>query len=289
MRKVPSILSIQDMSSVGRCSLTVMIPLVSALQCQAIPLATAVLCNHLEYDHFEITDLTHTIEPFMACWKKNNISFDAIQSGFLASPEQIDLVIQAIQRFGYSPTGERKLIVVDPAMADDGKLYSIYTDTMVDRMRQLIKEATIIKPNYTEACFLLNRPYSNCIVDDDSIISMCEELHAMGPTYIVLSSIPSNTHAKIAVYNGIKKAVTWVQTPLIPVKAHGTGDTFTAIMTALILRNYTPEEASEIAAQFTTEAIQTTLDQVGSLKDGLALELLLHKLVTLPSITHRKD
>ena len=144
MNHVPTILSIQDMSSVGRCSLTVFIPLVSALRCQPIPLPTAVLCNHLEYPNFEMVDITDHLESFYNCWNKNNITFDAIQSGFLASPEQIRLVEDAIERFG-----KDKLIVVDPAMADDGKLYSIYNEEMVKEMRKLITKAFIIKPNYT--------------------------------------------------------------------------------------------------------------------------------------------
>lgn len=281
MQLIPSILSIQDMSSVGRCSLTVMIPLVSALRCQAVPLATAVLCNHLEYPNYEIVDLTSSITPFLNCWDANKITFDAVQSGFLASPEQIDLVIETIHRFGYDKDNHKKLIVVDPAMADDGRLYSIYTDTMVKKMRVLIKEASIIKPNFTEACFLLDEPYTTENITDAHITSMCKKLHAMGPTYVILSSIPSQTHARIAVYNGNNDTITWINTPLIPVKAHGTGDTFTAIVTALVLRQYSPEKAAQIAAEFTTEAIQLTHEKIGSLKDGLALELMLHKLVNL--------
>ena len=167
MNHVPTILSIQDMSSVGRCSLTVFIPLVSALRCQPIPLPTAVLCNHLEYPNFEMVDITDHLESFYNCWNKNNITFDAIQSGFLASPEQIRLVEDAIERFG-----KDKLVVVDPAMADDGKLYSIYNEEMVKEMRKLITKAFIIKPNYTEACFLLDMPFDPTPQSEEVIYDM---------------------------------------------------------------------------------------------------------------------
>lgn len=278
MNHVPTILSIQDMSSVGRCSLTVFIPLVSALRCQPIPLPTAVLCNHLEYPNFEMVDITDHLESFYNCWNKNDITFDAIQSGFLASPEQIRLVEDAIDRFG-----KDKLVVVDPAMADDGKLYAIYNDEMVKEMRKLITKAYIIKPNYTEACFLLDMPYDPTPQSEEVIYHMCRRLHAQGPEYVILSSLPSEDSALIAVYRGSTDTITWVSNPLVNVKAHGTGDTFTAILTALVLRGYTPEEASRIAGEFTTEAVKFTHEEIGSLRNGLALELLLDRLISIPN------
>ena len=151
MTTVPRILTIQDMSSIGRCSLTVMLPIISALGCQAVPLATAVLSNQFQnIPIFEIVDLSDHLTAFMDCWEKNEIDFNAIVSGFLASPEQIHLVEEAINRFG-----KDKMVIVDPAMADDGRLYSIYTPDMVKAMRHLISRAHIVKPNYTEACFFI--------------------------------------------------------------------------------------------------------------------------------------
>ena len=145
MVAVPRVLTIQDMSSIGRCALTVMIPIISALPSQAVPLATAVLSNHLEYPHYEFVDLSAHMRDFMDCWDKNEIDFHAIISGFLASPEQIHLVEEAINRFA----SNGQMVIVDPAMADDGRLYSIYTPDMVVAMRQLVSKAHIVKPNYT--------------------------------------------------------------------------------------------------------------------------------------------
>ena len=168
MNPVPVVLSIQDMSSIGRCSLTVAMPLLSAFGSQAVPFPTALLCNHLEYPNYEMVDFSEHLRPFMDCWEKNGITFDAIQSGFLASPEQIHIVIEAIERFG-----QDKPIIVDPAMADDGKLYSVYNDTMVQEMRKLIAHADIIKPNYTEASFLLGHKYEPETVDEAKIRQLC--------------------------------------------------------------------------------------------------------------------
>ena len=128
---------------------------------------------------------------------KNNIDFNAIVSGFLASPEQIYLVEEAINRFG-----KDKMVIVDPAMADDGRLYSIYTPEMVKAMRHLISRAYIVKPNYTEACFLLDKPYSTNPISNDELQDMCRKLYQLGPELVIMTSVPSETHATIAVYEG---------------------------------------------------------------------------------------
>ena len=125
-------------------------------------------------------------------------------------------------------------------------------------------------------------PFDPTPQSEEVIYDMCRRLHAQGPEYVVLSSLPSEDSALIAVYRGSTDTITWVSNPLVQVKAHGTGDTFTAILTALVLRGYTPEEASRIAGQFTTEAVKFTHKTIGSLRDGLALELLLDRLISIP-------
>lgn len=271
---VPNLLTIQDMSSVGRCSLTVMLPIAAALGCQAIPLPTAVLCNHLEYPRYELVDFTDSMTPFMNCWQANGITFDGIQSGFLASPEQIHLVIDAIDRFA-TPSMP---IIVDPAMADHGRLYSVYTSTMVEEMRTLISRATIIKPNFTEASFLLDRPYSTDVLSQEAVADYCRALHAMGPRYIILSSVPAESDALVAVYDGKLDLLRFVRTPLLPVTPHGSGDIFTAVLSGAILKGADVYDAAHLASVFTTDALRYTVDSIGSLRDGLLFEPLLHRL-----------
>lgn len=277
MNTVPRILTIQDMSSIGRCALTVMIPIISAMRCQAVPLATAVLSNHLEYPHYEFVDLSDHMRDFMDCWEKNNIDFHAIVSGFLASPEQIQLVEEAINRFG----NDNQMIIVDPAMADDGRLYSIYTSNMVVAMRHLISKAHIIKPNYTEACFLLDIPYSTYPISEDELRHRCKQLHQMGPDMVIITSVPSETHATVAVYDGITDNLQTYSIPLVPVKATGTGDIFTAVLSGAVMKGYSPYDAAELAMNFTTKAIQATVDNIKSMKHGVAFELVLSELIKL--------
>ena len=277
MVAVPRVLTIQDMSSIGRCALTVMIPIISAMRCQAVPLATAVLSNHLEYPHYEFVDLSAHMRDFMDCWDKNEIDFHAIVSGFLASPEQIHLVEEAIDRFA----SNGQMVIVNPAMADDGRLYSIYTPDMVVAMRQLVSKAHIVKPNYTEACFLLDIPFSTNPISEDELRERCKQLHHMGPEMVIMTSVPSKTHAVIAVYDGPTDFLKTYSIPLVPVKATGTGDIFTAVLSGAVMRGYSPYDAAELAMNFTTNAIQATLDTVQSLKHGVAFELVLPELTQL--------
>ncbi len=279
MNTVPRILTIQDMSSIGRCSLTVMLPILSALKTQAVPLATAVLSNHLEYPYHELVDLSDHLKDFMDCWEKNHVDFQAIVSGFLATPEQIHLVEEAIARFGK----ENQMVIVDPAMADDGHLYSIYTPTMVDAMRQLISHAHILKPNYTEACFLLDISFSTDPISDDELKRRCRLLHDMGPAMVIMTSVPSETHAVVAVYDGIHDDLQKLSIPLVPVKATGTGDIFTSVLAGCVMRGYTPYEAARIAMTFTTHSIQATVDNIKSMQHGIAFELMLPELISLPN------
>lgn len=276
MNPVPVVLSIQDMSSIGRCSLTVAMPLLSAFGSQAVPFPTALLCNHLEYPNYEMVDFSEHLRPFMDCWKKNGITFDAIQSGFLASPEQIHIVIEAIERFG-----KDKPIIVDPAMADDGKLYAVYNDTMVQEMRKLIAHADIIKPNYTEASFLLGHKYEPETVDEAKIRQLCKELHELGPRHVIMSGVPHPTEAIVAVYDGETDELQLVSTNLVPVKAHGTGDIFTAVLTGALMQGYDTLKSAEIAANFTTDAVKYTHETIDSMRDGLLFERLLGRLTAL--------
>ena len=173
------------------------------------------------------------------------------------------------------------MIIVDPAMADDGRLYSIYTPDMVVAMRQLVTKAHIVKPNYTEACFLLDIPFSTDPISDDELRDRCKRLYQMGPDMVIMTSVPSETHAVIAVYDGPTDYLKTYDIPLIPVKATGTGDIFTAVLSGAVMRGYSPYDAAELAMNFTTKAIQATVDTVKSMKQGVAFELVLPELTQL--------
>lgn len=174
---IKRVLAIHDLCSFGRCSLTAAMPVISALGSQVNPFPTALYSNNLTYGEFYNTDLTSHMNPMMDQWEKLNLHFDAIYSGFLANAAQTALVRDAIRRFAK----DGQLVVVDPAMADDGKLYVVFDQTMVEEMRKLVAEATLITPNYTEACLLTGTTWLDRTPTEREIQDLCQKLLDLGP------------------------------------------------------------------------------------------------------------
>lgn len=160
---IKRVAAIHDLSSVGRCALTVIIPVLSAMGIQAVPLPTALLSTHTGgFTNMHFRDLTDDMEKMSAHWHEIGVDFDSIYSGFLGSYTQIDTVLRFIDAFGQKKDGRSPLILVDPVMGDDGKLYSTYTDALVEGMKKLCRKADIITPNITEACLLTDTRYIDC-------------------------------------------------------------------------------------------------------------------------------
>ena len=139
---------INDMSGYGRCSLTVAIPILSAMGTQCCPVPTAILSNHTEFPVYFFDDYTDKMRDYIGKWKELGLEFDAISSGFLGSAEQIAIVLDFVESFGNDHTR----IIIDPVMGDHGKLYATYTEEMCEEMKQLVSYADIVTPNMTEAC-----------------------------------------------------------------------------------------------------------------------------------------
>ena len=171
------VLAIHDLCSFGRCSLTAAIPVISAMGFQVCPFPTAIFSNNLTYGDFTFSDFTPHMTEFMDKWQKLGYEYDAIYSGFLADAGQIEVVSDAISRFAK----EDSLIVVDPAMGDNGNLYPVFTPAIVPEMRKLIAKATVITPNYTEACLLAGIPYSEDLPKTTEMLDLCKTLSDMGP------------------------------------------------------------------------------------------------------------
>ena len=170
--------AIHDLSCVGRCSLSVVIPLLSAMGVQACPLPTAVLSSHSGGFHDVVCkNLTEEMKLFSEQWEMNKLEFDCVYSGFLASVEQIEITKEFIRKF----TNEESLVLVDPVMGDEGKPYSLITSELIANMRTLIAESDIITPNYTEACFLLKKEYQGSDINWRELMPWLTELAEMGP------------------------------------------------------------------------------------------------------------
>ena len=178
------IVTVQDISAVGKCSLTVALPIISACGVECAVMPTAVLSTHTQFTGFTFHDLTDEITPITEHWKKEGLTFDAIYTGYLGSFRQIELVEEMFEKLG----DENTLLVVDPAMADHGKLYYGFTEEFAARMAQLCGKADLILPNLTEACFMLGRPYDENYTQED-IRGMLKELCALGAKRAALTGV----------------------------------------------------------------------------------------------------
>ena len=186
MNRQKRVLAIHDISCIGKCSLTVAIPIISAaeLECAVIP--TAVLSTHTgEFTGYTFRDLTDDIEPICKHWRSFGIGFDAIYTGYLGSAKQISLVRSIIDTFG----GEGKTVFVDPVMADAGRLYANFDMAFVSEMRSLCAEADVITPNLTEAAFLLGGEYRESGYGEEYIKETLGALCELGPKAAMLSGV----------------------------------------------------------------------------------------------------
>ena len=267
------ILAIHDLSCVGRCSLTVIIPLLSAMGFQVCPLPTAVLSTHFGgFSKVSACDLTEHLNAFSAHWQREGVSFDCIYTGFLASEQQIDIVSQIIDDF----SGPQSLVLVDPVMGDEGKLYSVYTPQMQQQMKTLVQKADIITPNYTEACFLLDKPFSPASVDLSEVAAWLPKLAAMGPQKVIITGIPLENN-QVANLGYDHKTQEYHQHchEMVPVKFPGTGDAFASILLGKLLSHSSLARAMEQAGNFVSESVKYTVDVGTPAREGILLESLL--------------
>lgn len=267
--KVPRVLAIHDMSCLGRCSLTVVLPIMAACGIQAVPLPTALFSNHLAFPYETHYDFTDHMVPFMNMWDQNGVDFQGIYSGFLASPRQIDIVEEAIRR--YADPGS--FVVVDPAMADGGRMYAVYTEDMVRHMRHLVKHAVMIKPNYTEACFLTGTAYHpEYAMTEAELMNFLHQL-SEGPEEIVMTSVPAGQGELMNVwYDKKQNRMGKIQFPLLPMETCGTGDMFSSVLTACRMQGINLETAVKEATAFMERVIRDTLRAGTRREQGVLFE-----------------
>jgi len=189
MKNVPKVAAIHDMSGIGRCSMTVIMPIMSALGCQVCPLPTALLSNHSEYKYFYFFDFTDYMEEYYSYWEKNNVEFDCLYSGFIGSEKQINIMIEIINKM---KKNNNPLIVVDPVMGDHGEVYKTYTSEMVKKMGSLVNKADIITPNLTEAGILLGKKYSGETISIELLKKYLKELCGMGPEKALITGVTTD-------------------------------------------------------------------------------------------------
>lgn len=277
MKPAKRVLAIHDLCSFGRCSLTAAIPVLSSMGIQACPFPTALFSNNFTYGSFVFSDFTDKMKGFMDQWEKLEFPVDAVYSGFLASLEQMEIVKDAARRFA---DREDAIVVVDPAMGDDGKLYPVFTPEMVAGMRGLVEKADLITPNYTEACFLLDRPYSAEEPSAPALETMCRDLSKFGAKQVVITSVPGKPdEIKVASFDAENERFTVHSTARIPFATCGTGDIFTSVVTGALLRGETLDAAVLKAMRFVSRAIEYTMATGVDARAGVQLEPCLKELM----------
>lgn len=287
---VKKVAAIHDLSGFGRSSLTSIIPILSSMKVQVCPVPTAVLSSHTGgFEGYSFLDLTDYMEQHIAHWKSLNLEFDCIYSGFLGSPKQMKIVADFIDFFGH----KNNLIVVDPVLGDDGKLYGTMNNEMVEEMKKLIGKADIITPNFTEVTFLLNKPYKKEISETE-IKEWLIELANMGPKIVIATSVPDeNSHKADRKTNVIaydkENDVFWkVSCKYIPASYPGTGDAYTSVVIGSLLQGDSLPIAIERGVQFITQCILASYGFKYPNREGVLLERMLDVL-KMPTISNNYE
>ena len=269
------ILTIQDISCVGQCSLTVALPILSACGLETAVLPSSVLSTHTAgFTGFTFRDLTDDMDAIRDHWVKEGIKFSAVYTGYLGSTRQIDLVSGIMDATGTDDC----LKIVDPAMADNGKLYPAFDEAFVEAMKVLCAKADYVVPNITEACFLTGLPFKT-EYDRAYIDGLLEGLSAIGCKNVILTGVGyEEGRTGIVVFeNGI---YSYYEHEKLPNSCHGTGDIYASAFVGSLMRGKTAFEAAGIAAQYTLACIRTTA-QVENHWYGAAFEPVLGTLIDL--------
>ncbi len=249
------VLTIQDISCVGQCSLTVALPILSACGMETCILPSAVLSTHTAgFTGFTVRDLTDDIPAIAEHWKKENISFDAVYTGYLGSTKQIEYVKNIFKELKKA----EGLSIVDPAMADNGKLYPAFDMEYVEEMKKLSFSADIILPNITEACFITGIDYRE-EYDEAYIDSLLEALSKNGAKTVILTGVgyDKDSTGVVVLENGVKS---YYKHKKISKGCHGTGDVYASAFVGLLLKGYKTFDAAAAAADFTVKCIENTID-----------------------------
>ena len=249
------ILTIQDISCYGQCSITVALPILSAFGFETAILPSAILSTHTSgFKNFTVHDLSDEIPLIINHWKNEGIKYDVLYSAYLGEVRHIDLVLEIKKDL----LKEDGLFLVDPVMGDNGKLYPAFDMNYVEAMKRLVAVADIIIPNLTEAAFLTDTPYLENY-DEKYIKDILNKLHALGAKDVVLTGV-SFKEGSIGIASLIKGEYHYYEHRRIPKSYHGTGDVYTSSFLGAYLKNNDIHEAIKLAAEFVVKAIENTLD-----------------------------
>ncbi len=272
------VLAINDISCVGRCSLTVALPIISAVGIECSILPTAILSTHTGgFTGYTFTDFSSEMLNIANHWKSLNLNFNTIYTGFLGSKEQIDIILEITEMF----KTDDSILVVDPAMADNGEMYSIFDLDFAKKMKSLCMGADIIVPNITEACFLSGVKYQKAPHSKEFIDLLINKLSELKIKSLVLTGVSFDNETLGAVtYDYNLKHYNYYKREIIPEYFHGTGDCFASALVAAKTVGKSLEDASKISVDFTVDSILKTIKNPNvDKKYGVYFEEMLENLI----------
>lgn len=271
------ILTIQDISCFGKCSLTAALPVLSAMGIETCVIPTAVLSTHTGgFTGYTYHDLTDDILPITEHWEKYNISFDAIYTGYLGSIEQIEIMENIFSRFGRNNT----MIFIDPVMGDNGAMYAGFTEEFAQKMRKMCAKADVIAPNMTEAALLLGTEYREKFTDRTQALQLMHELAQTGAKKVILTGVSFSDEEQGAGYFDSESGESgFYMTDNIKGRFHGTGDLFSSAAAGVLVNGGTLYDACKTAVDFVLESIKATVGNEYVARYGVNFEAALPMLI----------
>ena len=260
---------INDFTGFGRCSIAVQMPIISMLKVQCCAVPTSIFSNHTAYEDYYFTDYTSNMEAYIEQWKKLDLKFEGISTGFLGSAEQIRIVSEFIQYF----RDENTVAVIDPVMGDNGEAYSTYTEEMCRQMIRLVRYADVVVPNVTEACILTGTPYKERWTTRE-LAKMAEQIVQTGPEKVVITGIPQKTYVSNLCFEK-GKGYEMIRTHKVGHSRCGTGDIFSAIIAADAVNGVEFTKSVRKASAFIKKCIQKSIEMEIPLTDGVCFEELM--------------
>lgn len=273
---IPRIAAVHDLCGYGKCSLGVAIPVLSAAGCDVCPVPTGLFSSHTAFPGFYMHDTTEILNDYVNAWKGISVDIDAVYSGFLGAPEQVDIIRDLYQTY------PKAIKLVDPVMADHGKVYPTYTPELCQAMVDLAADADILTPNLTEASIILGTEWKGTDISDDEAKSMIDQLIAKGAKNVVLKGVQREGETVIRNFVGGENCdVFEVTNEFVPYMLHGTGDLYASCLLAGIMAGRSLYEAAWFAGDLTHDAIVVSTKQPHFQERGVNFELLLGKVAAL--------
>ena len=266
--------AINDLSGIGKCSLSVAIPLLSALKVQCCPFPTAILSSQTGFSEYTFLDLTNEMEKYSNTWKKLNLNIDTIYSGFLGSSSQIDIVRNFIK------SNPHAFVIVDPVLGDNGELYPIFNNDTCTKMKDLVIHSNLITPNITEACLLLNKDYKDNFSEEE-VITIAKKLSELGPSKVIITGIIRDNMIYNLSYDKEEDKAFTYGLEYNKCSYSGTGDIFVSIICGLITNNYDLEFAVKTASDFIYKCVSYTSKYEDDRNQGVMFEMFLNDLTSI--------